>query len=314
MQPDLYKPSSSNKHAGSEVLACAWNRKVQHIMCSCSNAGMTVVWDLKQKKEVISFKDPANRLRCSAVAWHPEVPTQLLVAYDDDRQPSLQMWDLRNCSYPFKEASGHSKGILDVLWNSMDPNLVLSCGKDSRLICWSNHEGKMEPFSEIPTQQGNFEAKWAPHKPSLIAAACMSGSVNIHSAQQQQSAGVKYCPRWYKKPCGVSFGFGGKMLAFGAKKSASAPTNDTPFCHSLLVPNEPEIVPAADVFESWIEQRQLHAYCNDKTAKTGHNAVEKLMWQVMGSQFEDAGRQKVPALLGFDHDQIVQQAERYLGQ
>jgi len=319
-QPDLYKPfTTANKHEGSEVTCCAWNRKVQHILCSCSNTGTTVVWDLKQKKEVISFKDPAGRLRCSSVAWHPEVPMQLLVAYDDDRQPSMQMWDLRNCTYPFKETAGHSKGILGVAWNTMDPNLILSCGKDNRLICWSNNEGKMDTFCDITSQQGNFEVQWAPHKPSLISAASLNGSVSIHSVQQQQNPGTKYCPRWYKKPCGVSFGFGGKMLAFGAKKAAAALATEsaklpvTSYCHSLVVPNEPEIVPTADMFEQWIAERRLREYCSDKTRRSASNEHESLMWELMGSQFEDSGRSRVPALLGFDQERIVQEAERFLG-
>lgn len=318
-KPDLYKPSTTNKHQGSEVLCCAWNRKVQHILCSCSNTGTTVVWDLKQKKEVISFQDPANRHRCSGVAWHPEVPTQLMVAYDDDRQPSMQMWDLRNCQYPFKETAGHTKGILGLAWNTMDPNLILSCGKDNRLICWSISSGSPETFCEISSAQWNFEVKWAPHKPSIVSAASFSGSVSIHSVQQQQNAGTKYCPRWYRKPCGVSFGFGGKMLAYGVKTATATPTDNnksalSSFCHSLVVPNEPEVVPSADSFEQWIAQRKLRDYCHDKTRRCGGTAShEGLMWELMGSQFEDGGRQRVPALLGFDQDRILQEAERFLG-
>merc|ERR1719253_2007518 len=34
------------------------------------------------------------------------------------------------------------------------------------------------------------------------------------------------------------------------------------------------------------------------------------MWDLMGSQFEESGRQKVPALLGFDQDRIVQEDEK----
>jgi protein transport protein SEC31 len=111
-QPELYKPSANNKHAGSEVLCCAWNRGVPHILCSSSNTGATVVWDLRKKAEVLTFQDPGGRQRCADVAWHPEVPTQLIVAYDDDQQPSMQMWDLRHAQYPFKETQGHSKGVL----------------------------------------------------------------------------------------------------------------------------------------------------------------------------------------------------------
>lgn len=315
--PDLYKPSANNLHAGSEVLCCAWNRKVQHILCSCSNTGTTVVWDLKQRKEVISFKDPANRQRCSGVAWHPEVPTQLLVAYDDDRQPSMQMWDLRNCQYPFKETAGHSKGILSVAWSACDPNLILSCGKDNRLICWNMSSGSPEIFSEISLQQWNFEVKWAPHKPSLISAASHSGTVSIHSVQTNQAPGTKYCPRWYRKPCGATLGFGGKLLAFGAKAGHAA-SNDTSkhpsFHHSLVVPNEPEIVPSADSFEQWVAQRKLRDYCHDKTRRCGGVAShEGLMWELMGSQFEDSVRQRVPALLGFDQERILQEAEHFLG-
>lgn len=316
--PAFYHPSESNKHAGSEVLCCAWNRKVQHILCSCSNTGTTVVWDLKQKKEVISFQDPAKRQRISGVEWHPEVPMQLLVAYDDDRQPAMQMWDLRNCTYPFKETAGHSKGILGVAWNTQDPNLILSCGKDNRLICWSNSEGKMDTFCDISSQQSNFEVKWAPHKPSIVSAASLSGSVSLYSVQQQQNAGTKYCPRWYKKPCGVSFGFGGKMLSFGQKKAAAALATDTSktpiasFCHSLVVPNEPEVVPSADMFESWIAEQKLREYCHEKTRRSG-NEYENLMWELMGTQFEDSGRSRVPILLGFDKDHIVKEAERFLG-
>ena len=43
---------------------------------------------------------------CLELLWSfralSEVPTQLAVCYDDDRQPSVQFWDLRNCQSPFK--------------------------------------------------------------------------------------------------------------------------------------------------------------------------------------------------------------------
>jgi protein transport protein SEC31 len=60
--PKMFAPSNNpSTHVGSEVLCCAWNRKLNHILCSCSDKGSTVVWDLKMMKEVINFKDPANR-------------------------------------------------------------------------------------------------------------------------------------------------------------------------------------------------------------------------------------------------------------
>jgi len=324
-QPDLYKPSETSKHAGSEVLCCAWNRKVQHILCSCSNVGTTVVWDLKAKKEVINFKDPASRMRCSGVAWHPEVPTQLLVAYDDDRNPSMQMWDLRNCQCPFMEKAGHTKGILGVAWNSMDPNLLVSCGKDNRALCWCLSSDTPEIFSEVASQNSCFEVKWAQHKPSLISAASLNGVVSVHSVQQQQKAGVKYCPRWYSRPCGNSFGFGGKVISFGLQvPQAEPPAAGAPqapakpptssWCQSIVVPNDPEVVPMADVFEQWIAESRLQEYCRNKTSRAESKSHESLMWELMATQFDSQGRQKVPAMLGFQEDRILQEAERFLGQ
>merc|ERR1719282_1467292 len=226
----------------------------------------------------------------------------------------MQMWDLRNCSYPFKEMAGHTKGILGVAWNPMDPNLILSCGKDNRVICWSVVSGKFETFCEIPSQQSNFEVRWAPHRPSVISAASHSGAVSIHSVQQQQTAGSQYCPRWYKKPCGASFGFGGHMLSFGVIGAAAAVSKEltNSFCHSCVVPDEPEIVGTADLFEQWIGERRLREYCNEKKQRCG-SVHDGLMWEIMGSQFEETGQQQVPILLGFDPDEIVQRAEQFLG-
>ena len=47
--------------------------------------------------------------RASILQWNPEVATQLVVASDDDRSPTLQMWDLRNSVSPLKEFVGHGK-------------------------------------------------------------------------------------------------------------------------------------------------------------------------------------------------------------
>lgn len=82
---------------------------MQHILASCSTNGTTVVWDLKRQKPVISFRDPNSQRRASAIQWNPDIATQLIVASDDDRSPTLQMWDLRNSVSPLKEFVGHHK-------------------------------------------------------------------------------------------------------------------------------------------------------------------------------------------------------------
>jgi hypothetical protein len=50
-----------------------------------------------------------SQRRCSALQWNPDIATQLIVASDDDRSPTLQMWDLRNSVSPLKEFVAHTK-------------------------------------------------------------------------------------------------------------------------------------------------------------------------------------------------------------
>ena len=77
--------------------------QVQHILASTSHSGLSVVWDLKLKKPVISFQDPNNKTqRNSVVSWNPEAATEVLVASADDRSPVLQIWDLRNATMPVR--------------------------------------------------------------------------------------------------------------------------------------------------------------------------------------------------------------------
>lgn len=73
----------------------------------------------------LRFRDPAGRLRPSSVAWLPNQATQVVVAYDDDTNPSFQMWDLRNSSFPFKEFPGHTRGIVDIQFCDLDPLLMV---------------------------------------------------------------------------------------------------------------------------------------------------------------------------------------------
>ena len=70
----------------------------------CRHSGLSVVWDLKLKKPVISFQDPNNKTqRNSVITWNPEAATEVLVASADDRSPVLQIWDLRNAMMPARQ-------------------------------------------------------------------------------------------------------------------------------------------------------------------------------------------------------------------
>ena len=115
--PSVYSPGAKTAGPTADISCVAWNRKVSHILASTSHNGQSVVWDLRMKRPVTSFTDPANKgTRSSVIEWHPELPTRVMIASEDDRSPTLQVWDLRNAFAPLTELRGHHKGILSASW------------------------------------------------------------------------------------------------------------------------------------------------------------------------------------------------------
>nr|XP_032825144.1 protein transport protein Sec31A-like isoform X2 [Petromyzon marinus] len=172
-------PGSKSQPA-EDVVCVAWNRQVQHILASASPSGKAVVWDLRKNEPIIKVSDHSNRMRCSGMAWHPDVATQLVVSSEDDRMPVIQMWDLRFATSPLKVLESHSRGILAIAWCQADPELLLSCAKDNRILCWNPNTG--EVVYELPTStQWCFDIQWCPRNPALLSAASFDGRIGIYS-------------------------------------------------------------------------------------------------------------------------------------
>ena len=81
--------------------------------------------------------------------------------------------------------------MLSIAWCPQDPDLLVSCGKDSRILCWNPNSSVPggEVVCDISTaNQWNFDVSWCPRNPALIASASYDGHVSIYSltgGQQQ---------------------------------------------------------------------------------------------------------------------------------
>lgn len=78
-KPDVYTPGAPTQPL-MDINCVAWNPKVEHILASTGASGTSVVWDLRQKRPVISFTDTVNKTSRAALAWNPEVATQVLAS------------------------------------------------------------------------------------------------------------------------------------------------------------------------------------------------------------------------------------------
>ncbi|XP_074761013.1 protein transport protein Sec31A isoform X5 [Athene noctua] len=174
-----------------EDISCiAWNRQVQHILASASPSGRATVWDLRKNEPIIKVSDHNNRMHCSGLAWHPDVATQMVLASEDDRLPVIQMWDLRFASSPLRVLESHTRGILAIAWSMADSELLLSCGKDAKILCSSPNTG--EVLYEFPTNtQWCFDIQWCPRNPAVLSAASFDGRISIYSIMGGSTDGLR---------------------------------------------------------------------------------------------------------------------------
>lgn len=333
-EPSLYPDLQDGAARGGEITFVAWNRIVSHILASTNANGSTVVWDLKRQKPVISFRDPNSQRRCSVLQWNPAFATQLIVASDDDRSPTLQMWDLRNSVSPLKELVGHSKGVLGMSWCPHDSSLLLSSGKDNRTICWEVTAA--DSLCELPPGSNwNFDVQWCPTIPGVFSTASFDGKINFYSlnactvpamveslnadftvsrAPAGDSVPLKKAPAWMKRPCGATFGFGGKLVSFTnpdhAAAEAGAPKKSSVSIIRLSqVVTETDLIERSDAFGKAISSKDtntLRDFCGIKAASGSAGQEEAETWQFLSVLFEDDARRQLLAKLGFSEALLAQ--------
>ncbi|KAK3223874.1 hypothetical protein Dsin_010899 [Dipteronia sinensis] len=304
---DIFMQGSGSAAQG-EISFLSWNSKVSHILASTSYNGTTVVWDLKKQKPVISFTDSIRR-RCSVLQWNPDVATQLVVASDEDGSPSLRLWDMRNVMSPVKEFVGHTKGVIAMSWCPIDNSYLLTCAKDNRTICWDTVTGEI--VCELPAGTNwNFDVHWYPKIPGVISASSFDGKIGIYNIEGCSRYGAGEgdfgtapaplrAPKWYKRPVGASFGFGGKLVSFCPKSSSGGASEVS--VHNLVT--EDGLVHRSSEFESSIqngERSAMRVLCDQKSQES-ESEDERETWGFLKVMFEDDGtaRTKLLTHLGF---------------
>ncbi|KAM8743797.1 protein transport protein Sec31A isoform 1-T1 [Acanthopagrus schlegelii] len=328
-----------------EDISCvSWNRQVQHILASASPSGRASVWDLRKNDLIIKVSDHSNRMHCSGLAWNPEVATQLVVASEDDRLPVIQMWDLRFATSPLKILENHTRGVLAIAWSLADPELLLSCGKDSRILCWNPNTG--EVLYELPTSsQWCFDIQWCPRNPAVLSAAGFDGHIDIYSimggsnqAQSQRHADQistsfgnmdpfgtgqtlpplqlpqTTAPRAtvtpLKKPPKWIRRPVGASFAFGGKLVSLENTKPNPqqptahVVHVSQVVTETAFLQRSEQLQATLSAGGFVDFCQEKIDAAA-NEFEKTLWSFLKANFESDVRSKYLELLGYNKEELA---------
>nr|XP_015798571.2 protein transport protein Sec31A isoform X1 [Nothobranchius furzeri] len=326
-----------------EDISCmSWNRQVQHILASASPSGRASVWDLRKNDLIIKVSDHSNRMHCSGLAWNPEVATQLVLSSEDDRMPVIQMWDLRFATSPLKILEHHTRGILAIAWSLADPELLLSCGKDSRILCWNPNTA--EVLYELPTSsQWCFDIQWCPRNPAVLSAAGFDGHIDIYSimggssqAQNQrqadqisnsfgnmdpfgtgqtlpplqlpQTAAPPATVNPLKKPPKWIRRPVGASFAFGGKLvSLENPKPQQPTSHLVhisQVVTETEFLKRSDQLQATLGSGRFVDFCQEKI-DTAESEFDKTVWAFLKANFESDVRSKYLELLGYSKEELA---------
>uniref|UniRef100_A0A8C2G3K1 Protein transport protein Sec31A n=1 Tax=Cyprinus carpio TaxID=7962 RepID=A0A8C2G3K1_CYPCA len=328
-----------------EDISCvAWNRQVQHILASASPSGKASVWDLRKNDLIIKVSDHSNRMHCSGLAWNPEVATQLVLASEDDRMPVIQMWDLRFATSPLKVLESHTRGVLAIAWSEADPELLLSCGKDNRILCWNPNTA--EVLYELPTStQWCFDIQWCPRNPAVLSAAAFDGHISIYSIMGGSN---DHATTLQAEQLSSSFGnmdpFGtGKMLpplqlpqtapsqstvtplkkppkwirrpvgasfAFGGKLvtldniKPAAQQSAAHVVHISQVVTETDFLDRSNRLQATLTAGNFLEYCQNKT-EAAQSEFEKTVWSFLKVNFEEDARGKYLELLGYKKEELA---------
>lgn len=238
----------------------------------------------------------------SSIAWNPDNATQILTASEDDGFPVIFSWDLRNAHAPEKVLKGgNTKGILSIAWCPKDSELLLSCGKDCKTVCWNPSSGTV--ISEAVTQSNNwiFDVQWCPKAPDMFCTASFDGSVQVYSyqalasgvgaggilmgqglastndpfglnpqrqnqqptlnQQQSQDQRAKQIPKWLRRPIGATFAFGGRLIVFSSKSSSAASAPVTVSIVTIVTKASAPIVEGAVALDEAMKSGQFGEFC-----------------------------------------------------
>lgn len=320
--------------ARADAIDCLdWNtsEKTAHILATGSSGGFVTVWDVKQKKDVLTLSNQ-GRKAVSAVAWDPEQSTTLATATSNDHDPLILIWSLRNSSAPERTLKGHELGVLGLSWCSQDSDLLLSCGKDNKTVCWNAKTS--ERLGEFAAGSNwTFQTRWNPHNPALLASASFDGKILVTSTQstnsktedqaqaaqaldgedffakaQAQPQGITFtlvkAPKWAARSASVSFGFGGKLV-----RVSTDPASKRSQVAIETFAIDTFIAESAQKFEERLKGGDLAEICSSKVedAKTDE---EKADWQVIDTLNSGTSRKKLIEYLGIDATAQSQSTEK----
>ena len=219
---------------------------------------------------------------------------------------------------------GHDGGVLSLSWCAQDSDLLLSCGKDNKTVCWNPQTGSS--YGEFPVVTNwTFQTEWNPHNPNIFATASFDGKIAVHtlqslghggaassqtpvldgedffnkaqSAPQVSSFNLPKAPKWLERPVGATFGFAGKLVTFQLSDGSDA-SHEKSRVRISQVEIDPEVSAMTSSFVESMHRNDLPAICETRVAQAVVE-TERTDWKVIETLISKNPRKELLSYLGF---------------
>ncbi|NWS73962.1 SC31B protein, partial [Crotophaga sulcirostris] len=279
----------------------AWHPEVAtQLVLSSEDDRLPVIqiWDLRFATSPLSQLEGHTRGVLS-VSWCQADPELLLSSAKDNR---ILCWNPSMGEVVY-ELPIRSQWCFDVQWCPRNPSVFSAATFDGWINIYSVMGGNLE--AQQKTQADKISSSFNNLDPFGTGQILPPLQVPEQIAQTTLIQPLKKPPKWIRRPVGVSFAFGGKLITFGLTKAPGQQMQQT-YPHQVFisqVTTETEFLLRSRELQMALQSGNLLDYCQGKI-QTAKLPFDENLWNFLKVNLEQEPRTKLLKLLGYSKEDL----------
>ncbi|NXL64248.1 SC31B protein, partial [Chordeiles acutipennis] len=279
----------------------AWHPEVAtQLVLSSEDDRLPVIqiWDLRFATSPLSQLEGHTRGVLS-VSWCQADPELLLSSAKDNR---ILCWNPSMGEVVY-ELPIRSQWCFDVQWCPRNPSVFSAATFDGWINVYSVMGGNLE--AQQKTQADKISSSFNNLDPFGTGQILPPLQVPEQVAQTTLIPPLKKPPKWIRRPVGVSFAFGGKLISFGLTKAPGQQVQQN-YPHQVFisqVTTETEFLLRSRELQMALQSGNLLDYCQGKI-QTAKLPFDESIWNFLKVNLEQESRTKLLKLLGYSKEDL----------
>lgn len=288
----------------------AWHPEVAtQLVLSSEDDRMPVIqiWDLRFATSPLSQLEGHTRGVLS-ISWCQADPELLLSSAKDNR---ILCWNpcIGEVIY---ELPTQSQWCFDVQWCPRNPSVFSAASFDGWINIYSVMGGSLA--AQQKTQADKISSSFNNLDPFGTGQTLPPLQVPEQVAQTTLIPPLKKPPKWIRRPVGVSFAFGGKLITFGLTKAPAQQMQQIAPRQVFIsqVVTETEFLARSRELQMALQSGNLLDYCQSKI-QAAQLQFEENLWNFLKVNMEPESRTKLLKLLGYSKEELQKKITSCLG-